>query len=117
MPAVLLFGAAGIFHFVGHRFFERIVPPWVPNAALAVQLSGVAEIVGAVGLLWSTTRRAAAWGLIVLLAAVLPANVQMLQMARAAGENGWLVAGLWARLPIQPLLMWWLYRAAIKSSP
>ncbi len=116
MPAVLLFGAAGIFHFVGYRFFERIVPPWVPNAPLAVQLSGVAEIAGAAGLLWSKTRRAAAWGLIALLAAVFPANVQMLQMARASGENAWLVAGLWARLPIQPLIMWWLYRAAIRST-
>ena len=62
MPAVLLFGAAGVFHFLGHRFFERIVPPWVPNAALAVQISGVAELAGAIGLLWPKTRRAAESG-------------------------------------------------------
>ena len=115
MPAVLLFGAAGIFHFVGYRFFERIVPPWVPNAPLAVQISGVAELAGAIGLLWPKTRRAAAWGLIALLAAVFPANVQMVWMARASGASAWLIAGLWARLPIQPLIMWWMYRAVIQK--
>ena len=90
----LLFLAAGVLHFVMPVFFDRIVPPWVPNA-----------------------RVAAAWGLIALLVAVLPANIHMLNQARAAGESAWFIIGLWARLPVQPLLMWWVWRVAIRRLP
>lgn len=113
IPVVLLFGTAGILHFVMPTFFERIVPPWVPDAKLAGQVSGAAEILGAAGLLWSRTRVLAAWGLIALLVAVFPANVQMLQLARASAASNWSVAVLWARLPLQLLLLWWVWRAAI----
>lgn len=90
-------------------WFDRIVPPWVPNARVATLLSGAAEIAGAVGLLIPYTRSAAAWGLIALLVAVFPANVQMLQLARASGADAWYVALLWARLPLQALLVWWVW--------
>ena len=113
IPVVLLFGTAGILHFVMPTFFERIVPPWVPDAKLAGQVSGAAEILGAAGLLWSRTRVLAAWGLIALLVAVFPANVQMLQLARASAASNWSVVVLWARLPVQLLLLWWVWRAAI----
>ena len=113
IPVVLLFGTAGILHFVMPTFFERIVPPWVPDAKLAGQVSGAAEILGAAGLLWSRTRVLAAWALIALLVAVFPANVQMLQLARASAASNWSVAVLWARLPVQLLLLWWVWRTAI----
>lgn len=113
IPVVLLFGTAGILHFVMPEFFERIVPPWVPNAKLAGQVSGAAEILGAAGLLWSRTRVPAAWGLIALLVAVFPANVQMLQLARTSAASDWSIAVLWARLPVQLLLIWWVWRTAI----
>ena len=113
IPVVLLFGTAGILHFVMPEFFERIVPPWIPDAKLAGQVSGAAEILGAAGLLWSRTRVPAAWGLIALLVAVFPANVQMLQLARTSAASDWSIAVLWARLPVQLLLIWWVWRTAI----
>lgn len=109
----LIFAVAGLAHFVVPGVFEAIVPPWVPNARLAVQISGVAELAGAIGLLVPATRRAAAWGLIALLLAVFPANVQMLQNAQADGAPSLFVAALWARLPLQAALIWWVYRAGI----
>ncbi len=112
-PAVL-FLSSGILHFVMPGFFDRIVPPWVPNARLATYVSGAFEIAGAIGLLVPATRVAAAWGLIALLAAVLPANVHMLNQARAADASAGFIAGLWVRLPLQPLLMWWVWRVAIR---
>ena len=96
-------------------FFERIVPLWVPDARLAVHVSGVAEIAGAAGLLWPRVRRWAAWGLVALLVAVFPANVRMLQLARAAGDGPLFVAALWARLPLQPLLVWWVWRIGVRE--
>ena len=113
----LLFLAAGVLHFVMPVFFDRIVPPWVPNARMATYVSGVFEIVGAIGLLIPATRVAAAWGLIALLVAVLPANIHMLNQARAAGESAGFIIGLWVRLPVQPLLMWWVWRVAIRRLP
>jgi len=112
-PAVLFF-TAGVLHFVMPGFFDRIVPPWVPNARVATYVSGVFEIAGAIGLLIPATRVAAAWGLIALLAAVLPANVHMLSQARAADASAGYIAGLSLRLPLQPLLMWWVWRVVIR---
>jgi uncharacterized membrane protein len=111
-PALLFF-TAGVLHFVMPGFFDRIVPPWVPNARVATYISGVCEILGAIGLLIPATRVAAAWGLIALLVAVLPANMHMLNQARAAQASAGFIAGLWLRLPLQPLLMWWVWRVAI----
>jgi uncharacterized membrane protein len=114
LPIALLFGITGVSHFVGPAWFDKIVPSWVPNARLATYVSGVAELAGAIGLLIPATRAAAGWGLIALLVAVFPANVNMLQMARASAESstGYLV-GLWVRLPLQPLMIWWVWKAAI----
>jgi uncharacterized membrane protein len=106
----LIFASAGVLHFVTPAFFVRIVPAWVPDAKLAVEWSGVAEIAGAIGLMVPATRKAAAWGLIALLVAVFPANVNMLRMAIQADASAITQAVLWARLPLQPLLIWWLWR-------
>jgi uncharacterized membrane protein len=61
-------------------------------------------------------RPIAAWGLIALLVAVLPANVQMLQDARANPRTPtWARGALWVRLPLQLLLMWWVWAAAVRG--
>lgn len=53
----------------------RMVPPRFGNPGILVTLTGVAEIAGAIGLLWSKTAPLASAGLVVLLIAVFPANV------------------------------------------
>ncbi len=111
----LLFVGAGVLHFVMPRPYERIVPVWLPNAALLVKLSGVAEILGGLGLLIPVTRQAAGWGLILLLISVFPANVEMLRLARAGHATRLWQAGLWFRLPLQALLMWWVWRSAVRN--
>jgi len=114
-PAAL-FVTAGVLHFVIPGFFERIVPPWLPDwlpgPSALVAVSGVAEVAGGLGLLLPATRRASAWGLLALLVAVFPANVFMLIDARAHGVSAMYEAGLWIRLPLQPLLMWWVWASA-----
>lgn len=96
-------------HFGRPAIFERIVPPALPAPHLLVLLSGVAEVAGGLGLLLPATRRAAGWGLLALLVAVFPANVYMVGLASALHLPAWV---LWARLPLQPLLMWLVWRAA-----
>lgn len=116
-PAVLApllgvaFTAAGVLHFVKPRPYVSIVPAWLPNPELLVAVSGAAEVLGGVGLLVPATRKPAAIGLVALLAAVFPANVQMAIDPDGAGA-GLPPAALWARLPLQPLLMWLVWRSA-----
>lgn len=111
---VVLFSVAGISHFVVPDAFERIVPHWVPRPRLMVYVSGVAEFAGALGLLVPSLRRAAGWGLIALLISVFPANINMLQLARASDATAAYQLILWMRLPLQPLLVWLVWTAAVK---
>jgi uncharacterized membrane protein len=105
-----VFILAGVNHFVMPRAYERIVPPSLRGRSrLVVQLSGVAEIAGGVGVLVPATRRASGLGLIALLAAVFPVNVHMArEPERFRKIPRW---ALLARLPLQPLIMWWAWRA------
>ena len=73
----LLFLTSGICHFLLTRSFVKIVPPGLPLRREAVYVSGVFELLGAVGLLARPTRRAAGIGLFVLTTLVTPANLYM----------------------------------------
>ena len=84
------------------------MPPYLPLHRELVLLSGAAEVLGGVGLFPRRTRRVAGTGLILLLIAVWPANVQMLLDARGARRPSWWLALLWARLPLQVVLMAWV---------
>lgn len=110
---VILFAGAGLLHFIHRDSFEQMVPPWLPHPALLVAVSGVAEILGAIGLLRHATRVAAGWGLVALLVAVFPANIHMLNAARSSGASALWQATLWARLPLQLALIWWVWSAAL----
>ena len=104
----VLFIFAGVMHFVIGPTYMRIVPAWLPSPRMIVLVSGVFEILGGVGVLVPSTRRFAAWGLIALLIAVMPANVQMAldHATKWRGIPEWL---LWARLPLQLPLIWWAW--------
>jgi uncharacterized membrane protein len=110
----LLLGAffigAGINHFRSPGFYEKIMPPSLKGEAKRlVQFSGVAEFAGGVGVLLPPTRRLSGLGLIALLAAVFPANLYMAREPEHFRKiPRW---ALYARLPLQPLMMLWAWRA------
>ena len=106
----LVFVAAGSLHFVVPAYYRAIVPSYLPAPATLVAVSGVAEIVGGAGLLVPRLRQGAGVGLIILLIALLPANVAMLQLHRASGGLWWQELLLWLRLPFQGILAWWVWR-------
>lgn len=108
----LLFVVAGTLHFLIPAPYLGIMPPWLPAHAALVAISGAAEIAGGIGLLLPQTRRAAGIGLILLLVAVLPANIQMLLLYRARGVPWWGELLLWLRLPLQLLLIWGVWRVS-----
>jgi uncharacterized membrane protein len=108
------FIGAGVNHFVNPRFYEAIVPPSLRHEKRRiVQVSGVAELAGGIGVLLPSTRRLSGICLIALLAAVFPAN---LYMAREPEDFKKLPRwALYARLPLQPLMMLWAWRATRSS--
>lgn len=111
----VFFITAGVLHFVFPNAYIRVMPAWLGWHAALVAISGVAECAGGVGVLMAVTRRWAGWGLLALCVAVLPANVQMLIDGLAAGKPAWVIALLVVRLPLQALLMWWIWWAAAAS--
>lgn len=105
--AALAFVFAGISHFTKERFFIKAMPPYIPFHKEMVLISGVAEILLGLGLLFPATRIYAAWGLIILLIAVFPANIYMATSGKFQQIPSVL---LWLRLPLQFALIWWVYQ-------
>ena len=111
-PGRLLMGVtyviAGMGHFVATRRYEGIMPDYLPMHHELVLISGAAEIAGGLGVLFPPTRRFAAWGLVLLLVAVMPANVWMVQHPE---RFPWVpLWAMWLRLPLQLPLIWWASR-------
>jgi uncharacterized membrane protein len=106
----LFFIVAGALHFVFPDPYLRMVPPVLPWHKALVWISGVAEIAGGIGLLLPSWRSSAAWGLVLLLIAVFPANIYMavahVPYAGLLGKS-WLQ---WLRLPLQLPLIYWAWR-------
>ena len=77
-----MFVMTGVAHFVPamRRDMIAIVPPRLPAPGLLVTITGVLELVGAVGLLYPPTRIAAAACLFALMLTMFPANVYASRM-------------------------------------
>ena len=111
-----LFG--GVAHFSLTEVEMRIVPPVIPWPRATVLISGVFELLGAVGILIPMTRRAAGIGLFLLTIAVTPANIYMLQHAELFNVPRW---ALIVRLPFQvallALILWSSWPPRLNRSP
>jgi uncharacterized membrane protein len=105
----IMFMFTGVAHFTATRAdLIRMVPPVLPRPDALVAVTGVAELAGAIALLFPAAARVAAYALMALLIAMFPANVH-------AARSGQMIAGrratpLAMRLPLQVLwigLLWW----------
>jgi len=93
--------------------YEAIMPDYLPAHTALVYASGVAEIAGGLAVLPERTRRAGGWWLIATMLGVFPANVQMaVDAERYAQLPEW---ALWARLPLQVLIIAGIWRAALRA--
>jgi uncharacterized membrane protein len=99
----------GILHFRNPKPFIKMMPSWLGAHKFLVLLSGFFEILGGVGVMIPWSQRIAAWGLVALFVAVLPANINMAIHKIPLGKKEFPVWALWARLPLQLVLMAWAY--------
>jgi uncharacterized membrane protein len=106
----LFYVTSGINHFWHERFYLHIMPDHYAHPLALVKLSGVAEILGGLGLLPLATRRFSAVGIAFMLVVFFDVHVFMLRHAgRFPEAPEWL---LWARIPLQfVLIAWALYYA------
>ncbi|MDZ7716589.1 MAG: DoxX family protein [Balneolaceae bacterium] len=110
-----IFLLMGLLHFIRPEPFMKIMPDYIPWHKAMVYISGIAELLGGAGMLIGETRTAAGYGLIILLFAVFPANIDM---AQKAFQQYGLTLRTWIlllRLPLQFVLMYWIYWAAVAS--
>ncbi|SEO80945.1 Uncharacterized membrane protein [Flavobacterium sp. CF108] len=104
----ILYILAGFNHFRKPGMYIKIIPPFFKNPKILNTLSGIAEVVLGVLLMFSLTTQYAAWGIIALLIAIFPANLYMFQNKKASfGLPKWI---LFVRLPLQVVLMVWAFQ-------
>ena len=107
-----VFTLSGVLHLVRPSGYQALIPPFMPAPGAIIAVSGVAELICALGLLrrerWAGPASAG------LLLAVFPGNVwfAIATTADSAGPS-WLVVAAWLRLPLQVPLIW----AALRSQP
>jgi uncharacterized membrane protein len=115
MSVMLLF--TSIAHFAFTKGMVMMMPGFIPFKKELVYLTGVVEIVAAVGLLISSVKVLTAWLLIAFFISLLPANISA-AVKHVDYEKGTLdgsgVTYLWFRVPLQILFIAWTYFAAIK---
>jgi len=103
------FAVAGMLHFLRPRMYVEIVPDFLPAQHEIVLASGAAELAGAALVVFPRTRRIGGIWLAATLVAVFPANVNM--ALHPDRYDALAPPLLWARLPLQGLLIWWALRA------
>lgn len=111
-PDVLaaILAASGVLHLVRPSAYAALIPPFLPAPGAIIAISGVAELVCAVGLL-----RRARWAgpaTAILLVAVFPGNVWFaVAMVGDATSSTWLAVAAVLRLPLQAPLIWMALQA------
>jgi uncharacterized membrane protein len=103
----VFFVLAGLNHFINPAFYLKSMPPYLPWHLFLVYFSGFFEVALGVLLLIPAITRIAAWGLIALLIAVFPANIQMAINPQLYSDINPLA--LWLRLPLQAVFIAWAY--------
>ncbi|CAN5501987.1 DoxX family protein [soil metagenome] len=102
---------AGVNHFRNPASYLKIIPGYIPLPGLANYLAGGFELLFAFMLIFTATRRLAAWGIILMLVAFLPVHISMIADAPLKlGDITVTPLLAWLRLIVlQPLLILWAW--------
>ena len=115
MAVMLVFTAIG--HFAFTKGMTMMLPDFIPFKTEIIYLTGIIEIIAAVGLLIPSLRVWTGWALILFFILLLPGNIKAAvdhidyQKATFDGNGP---AYLWFRIPLQILFIVWTYLSAIR---
>ncbi len=106
----LFYIAAGFNHFRSPGIYYTLIPPYFPSHETINMIAGVAEIIFGFGLLFTGTRKWAAYGIVLMLIVFIPAHIYHIQMNGCLPGlcfSPWVV---WVRLlVIHPILIAWAW--------
>lgn len=111
----LFFTVAGANHFISPGTYLPLMPEYLPWHLPLVYLSGVAEMIGGIGLCLRISRRLAGWWLIAVLIAIFPSNLHMLMNDVPIHGKSVPLWIYWVRLPLQCLLIAWVYVSCVRG--
>lgn len=110
----ILFLATGVAHFIVTRPMSQMIPPPIPFKTAIVYITGVLEIAGAIGI-WTRLERQAAWGLMLLVISIFPANIYTALTGVVIEGQSTNAKYLIVRVPFEILLVAWIYGASGKK--
>lgn len=119
---VIFYLVAGFNHFYNPPSYLKMIPDYIPFPKIINLLAGFFELWFAIMLIFTKTRRFAAWGIILMLIAFLPVHIQMVKDAPFLLGGSITVTPFiaWIRLVVlQPLLIlwaWWYTRENVVFS-
>lgn len=102
---------AGLYHFINPEFYLEFIPPYLPDANVLNFLAGISEITLAILLVFPKTRKWAAYGIIAMLIAFVPAHVHMIELGGTIPNGPSLpLWAAWVRLVVlHPILIIWAW--------
>lgn len=112
----LWFMGGGIAHFTSTDFFVAIMPPYIGYHTEIVYVSGILEILGAIGILIPAFRQLAGNSLLLLVVCVSPANIHMWLNPELFPDVSEVFLSI--RLVVQVallMLIWWCTRTPQRS--
>jgi|GEM_PF-311991 len=116
LSAAVMFIQVGIMHLTRPEDLVYMIEAFMPYPHEVVILTGVTEIILALGLLWRRTRKLAGWLLMAQLAAMFPANIYVAVMELPAPgglpANPWYT---WTRLLFQPVFIWGIWKCSVHN--
>ena len=113
----VFFSVAGANHFISPEIYLPLMPDYLPWHLELIYISGAAEVAGGIGICFKKWRRLAGWGLIALLVAVFPSNIHMLVNHVPLGGKPVPEWVFWARLPLQAVMIGWVYVSCVRQKP
>ncbi|AZQ59351.1 hypothetical protein EJ994_11230 [Maribacter sp. MJ134] len=115
MSIMLVFTAIG--HFVFTKGMAMMIPSFIPYKETFVHLTGIFEVLLAIGLLIPRFKYISGWALIIFLLLMLPANIysainNVNYQKGTFDGNG--LSYLWFRIPLQIFFIVWTYICSIR---
>lgn len=115
MSAMLIFTAIG--HFIFTDGMALMIPEFIPFKKEIVYLTGIIEILAAIGIHFSLIRPTTGYFLILFLVLLLPSNIkaslEQLNYQNATYDGNGLLY-LWFRIPLQILFIVWIYITTLR---
>lgn len=101
----LLFMFAGIVHIIKPKIFKHFIPDYLPKKLINYSV-GIVEFIFGLGLLFSSTAKNAAVGILFLLILFLPIHIWDATKIKPAIGKKWVA---YLRIPLQFLLLYFIY--------